>query len=92
MQVTLAEDEEKYEQAIIASESTAELQKQKVDLMSQVDTLQDRVQELGRLLAETHTECTKATNVSEEILCLCLIMSYFIGFMYENERKSAFLI
>ncbi|KAK3506166.1 hypothetical protein QTP70_015318, partial [Hemibagrus guttatus] len=60
--VTLAEPEEKHEQA---TESVDQLQKQDADLMSQVDTLQDTVQELANLLAETHTECTDTTRLYE---------------------------
>lgn len=63
-QVTLVEVEEKHKQA---KESTDELQQQNADLMSQVETLQNTVQELGNLLAETHTECNDTTRVSEAV-------------------------
>ncbi|KAK3505672.1 hypothetical protein QTP70_021044, partial [Hemibagrus guttatus] len=62
-----AEAEEKYEQA---TESVDQLQKQNADLMSQVDTLQYTLQELGNLLAETRTECIDTKMLYETELNL----------------------
>ncbi|XP_047657359.1 putative leucine-rich repeat-containing protein DDB_G0290503 isoform X4 [Tachysurus fulvidraco] len=66
-EVTLVEAEEKHKQA---KESTDELQQQNADLMSQVETLQNTVQELGNLLAETHTECNDTRRLYETELNL----------------------
>ncbi|XP_058239040.1 myosin-7B-like isoform X2 [Hemibagrus wyckioides] len=64
VQVSQAEAEEKFEY-------TAQLENENSDLKSQVNTLQDTVQELSRLLAETHRKCEKAKEehkVAEDIL------------------------
>lgn len=60
-QVCLAEAERKYEQAI---ESSTQLDNEKSDLMSQVNTLQDRVQQLEEELSETHRNCDEIKRVS----------------------------
>lgn len=65
-QVSLAETERKYEQVM---ESNAHLKNENSDLVSEVNTLQDSLQDLGILLSETHTECAEAVRVNEKILC-----------------------
>ncbi|KAK3544111.1 hypothetical protein QTP86_001821, partial [Hemibagrus guttatus] len=55
--ISLAEAETRYEQE---KETNAHLEKEKSDLMSQVEKLKGTVEGLGELLSEKHSQCAKA--------------------------------
>ncbi|XP_053095693.1 leucine-rich repeat flightless-interacting protein 1-like isoform X2 [Pangasianodon hypophthalmus] len=59
LKVSLAEAEEKHQKAV---ESIAQLEAEKTNLIDQVKTLRDRVQDMGNLLCETHRECDELTE------------------------------
>ncbi|KAK3506170.1 hypothetical protein QTP70_000569 [Hemibagrus guttatus] len=62
LMVCLPEAERKYEQAM---ETNAQLEKEKSNLMSRVDTMQGSMQQLGHILCETRTECVEAKRKYE---------------------------
>ncbi|KAK3517745.1 hypothetical protein QTP70_017794 [Hemibagrus guttatus] len=67
LKISLAEAETRYEQE---KETNAHLEKEKSDLMSQVEKLKGTVEGLGELLSEKHSQCAKALLVSQKPLVL----------------------
>ncbi|KAK3518260.1 hypothetical protein QTP70_035192 [Hemibagrus guttatus] len=57
LKISLAEAEARYEQE---KETNAHLEKEKSDLMSQVEKLKGTVEGLGELLSEKHSQCAEA--------------------------------
>ncbi|XP_053094244.1 myosin heavy chain, striated muscle-like [Pangasianodon hypophthalmus] len=62
LKVFLAEAEEKHQKAV---ETIAQLEAEKSDMTYQVETLRGRVQDMGNLLCESHSQCDKLMNERE---------------------------
>ncbi|KAK3506137.1 hypothetical protein QTP70_017795 [Hemibagrus guttatus] len=85
LMVCLPEAERKYEQAM---ETNAQLEKEKSNLMSRVDTMQGSMQQLGHILCETRTECVEAKRKYEVERKLHKYVQAELNKKKENRREN----
>ncbi|XP_076863949.1 uncharacterized protein LOC143516279 isoform X1 [Brachyhypopomus gauderio] len=85
----LEEMEEKYRKAML---SNAQLEKEKTNLMYQVDTLKDSLMELEELLAETHRECVEKSKQLEREKHAHSILQFQFNKLKETLKQSEELL
>lgn len=88
MQVSLSKAEKRYEQE---KKTNADLKKENLDLMFQVEKLKGTVEGLGEILADTRQQCAKAMMVGQKIVALGSFFRKNVMFIWHNVTKISSL-